>query len=126
MIRLRGLADESVDCVVTSVPYFQCRIFPGATTVFGGDRSCVHDWQMQQVPSTHYSNVPHVVESGKCRTCGAQLVMLGWEDSVAEYVQHLVEVFNEVKRVCGKLAPIVPRPSSQWNAEPANGLVYPQ
>jgi DNA modification methylase len=99
MVRLRELADESVDCVVTSVPYFQCRIFPGATTLFGGDRHCAHDWQMRQVPSTHYSNAPHVVESGTCPKCGAQLVMLGWEDTLAEYVQHVVEVFKEVKRV---------------------------
>ncbi len=99
MVRLRELPDESVDCVVTSVPYFQCRIFPGATTVFGGDRHCVHDWQMRQFPSRHYINAPHVVESGTCRRCAAQLVMLGWEDTLAEYVRHLVEVLNEVKRV---------------------------
>jgi len=99
MVRLRELADESVDCVVTSVPYFQCRIFPGATTVFGGDRNCVHDWEKHQFPCRHYMNAPHVVESGTCRKCGAQLAMLGWEDTVAEYVQHLVEVFKEVKRV---------------------------
>jgi len=99
MVRLRELTDESVDCVVTSVPYFRFLIFPGATTVFGGDRHCVHDWETRQFVCRHFRNSYNTVESGTCRKCGAQLVMLGWEDTVEEYVQHLVEVFNEVKRV---------------------------
>jgi hypothetical protein len=63
MTRLRGLADESVDCVVTSAPYFQCRIFPGATTEFGGDRNCVHDWEKHQFPCRHYN---------ECAPCGRE------------------------------------------------------
>jgi DNA modification methylase len=99
MIRLRELADESVDCVVTSVPYFRCLVFPGATTVFGGDWHCVHAWEKRQFVRRHYNNSYNTVESGTCRKCGAELVMLGWEDTVAEYVRHLVKVFDEVKRV---------------------------
>ena len=78
--RLRELPDESVDCVITSPPYFRCQIFPGATTIFGGDLHCAHDWEKRQFTRKHYLNAPHTVESGTCRKCGAQLVMLGWED----------------------------------------------
>ena len=97
--RLRELPDESVDCVITSVPYFRSVIFPGATTVFGGEPHCPHDWEMRFVQQQHFTREVDVVESGRCRKCGAEKIMLGWEDSVAEYIQHLVQVFQEVKRV---------------------------
>ena len=99
MARLRELPGESIDCVITSVPYFRCLVFPGATTVFGGDRHCIHDWEKRRVVRQHFNNSRNTVESGRCRKCGAQLVMLGWEDTLAEYIQHLVEVFREVRRV---------------------------
>lgn len=100
MARMRELPDDSVDCVITSPPYYRCQVFPGATTVFGGgDRHCVHDWDKQHVVRRHFNNAYSTVESGTCRKCGAQLVNLGWEDTRAEYIQHMVEVFKEVKRV---------------------------
>jgi DNA modification methylase len=113
MVRLRELPDNSVDCVITSVPYFQRLVFPGATTVFGGDQHCVHDWEKRQFVrpvwllalgftsrvTRNFNNTWDTIESGTCRKCGAQLVMLGWEDTVAEYVRHLVEVFKEVRLV---------------------------
>jgi DNA modification methylase len=99
MARLRELPDESVDCIITSVPYFRCLVFLGATTVFGGDRHCVHDWEKRQFIRRHFNNASNIVESGTCRKCGARLVMLGWENTDAEYVQDVVDVFKQVKRV---------------------------
>jgi hypothetical protein len=49
MARLPELPDESVDCAITSVPYYRAKFFPGATTVFGGDRHCIHDWHISRV-----------------------------------------------------------------------------
>jgi DNA modification methylase len=45
------------------------------------------------------SNENQTIESGTCRRCDARLVMLGWEDSVEEYVAHVVLAFDEIKRV---------------------------
>ena len=99
MVRLRELPDESVDCVITSPPYFRSVVFPGATTVFGDDPNCPHEWDMRRVRQRHFTREVDVVESGRCRKCGAEKVMLGWEESVAEYIRHQVGAFREVKRV---------------------------
>jgi hypothetical protein len=100
--KLRELPDGIVDCVVTSVPYFQRLVYPGTETVFGGDENCEHDWERHQYVHRHYLNTFNEIKSGTCRHCGARLVMLGWEDTESEYVQHMVEVFNEVGRVLKK------------------------
>lgn len=99
MVKLGELPGESVDCVITSVPYFQRHVFPGAKTVFGGDPHCAHDWEMQPSITKRSMNDRHTVEGGTCRKCEAELVMLGWEETVADYVRHLVEVFREIRRV---------------------------
>jgi DNA modification methylase len=99
MVRLRELPDESVDCVITSPPYYRSVIFPGANTVFGGEPHCTHGWEMRHVHQRHFPRERDVVETGRCLKCGADKAMLGWEDTVAEYVQHLVRVLREVKRV---------------------------
>jgi DNA modification methylase len=88
MAKLRELPTASVDCVITSPPYYRRHQFPGANTVFGGDPGCIHDWQMG--PSG---------QSSRCRTCNAQSIALGWEANIAEYVQHMVEVSKELRRV---------------------------
>jgi site-specific DNA-methyltransferase (cytosine-N4-specific) len=110
MSKLRELADESVDCVVVSFPYYQRAVFPKAMTVFG-DRNCHHDWEARQIkrratrPRTVGTNRPNlknakdIIESGTCRKCGAERVMLGWEDDESRYIEHLVQISNEVRRV---------------------------
>ena len=88
MTRMREIPDDSIDCVITSVPYYRRLQFPDAKTIFGGDRDCAHDWQTEQSG-----------QANTCRKCNAQSVALGWETNHGEYVQHLVEVAKELKRV---------------------------
>ena len=111
MVRLPELPAESVDCVITSVPFYRRFVFPGVTTVIGGNRSCEHDWEIRQTtrravrPRSGWKNRPKegnakdVIESGTCRKCRAEKIMLGWEDDVSQYVDHIVQVADEVKRV---------------------------
>jgi len=113
MARLQEIPDASIDCVITSPPYFRTLVYPGSFTVFGGDACCdQHEWQMQSknyggwhqrttgLNDRHKTkNEEKTVERGTCKKCGAERVMLGWEETVAEYIEHLVQIFAEAKRV---------------------------
>lgn len=110
MVKLPEIPAESVDCVITSIPYYQRFVFPGATTVFGEDCNCDHDWEIRRTtrrtfpPRTVWKNRPHnstpqVVDSGTCRKCGAERGMLGCEETESKYVEHVVQICNQVKRV---------------------------
>jgi site-specific DNA-methyltransferase (cytosine-N4-specific) len=123
------IPSESIDCVITSPPYYGLRIYgEQAETVFGGDPGCEHEWSEESVGRTDYTGFerrrrslnktaevldghprfttsqPPPVEkkSHFCVKCGAWKGQLGLEPSWKMYVQHLVELFREVKRVLKK------------------------
>ena len=108
---LKTLDDESVQCVVTSPPYWGLRDY-GTATWEGGDEDCEHTVSMD----LNYSDPkrgkgslrPEVSHRGgdasKCRLCGAKRIddQLGLEATPEEYVENMVSVFQEVKRVLRK------------------------
>lgn len=114
---LRTLPDESVHCVVTSPPYWGLRDY-GTAKWEGGDHECDHkvDSQsamMKQKRSTlgpkrdglspensYFKGVGEVYRS-PCGKCGARRIdrQIGLESSPAEYVEKIVAVFREVRRV---------------------------
>ena len=94
------IPDESVDCVVTSPPYWGLRDYGTATWV-GGDSDCDHT-------VSHYSdnmkpNVdrPFRGDRSSCLRCGAERVdeQIGLEKTPEEFVETMVNVFREVRRV---------------------------
>jgi len=99
MARLRELPDDSVDTIITSPPYYRGFIFPESLTEIGGDPSCCHDWDMRQRTHQHYEHPERSIETGTCRVCGARRVMLGWEETVQEYIEDVRLVFKEMSRV---------------------------
>lgn len=115
---LAKLPDESVDCVMTSPPYWAKRDYQLQPSIWGGDPKCKHDW----VPATRRTKNPHhttrmskfkrsnkgsiqFVEQKGARTgefcvkCNAWKGCLGLEPTVALYIAHLVEVFAGIKRI---------------------------
>jgi DNA modification methylase len=76
-------ADASVDCCVTSPPYWGLRDYGIPAQVWSGDPGCQHAWN----------------DTAFCRRCGAWLGHLGLEPSPDLFVQHMVEVLREVRRV---------------------------
>lgn len=102
---LRALPKESVHCVVTSPPYWGLRDY-GTGGWSGGDAACDHTHgndqsfayteKRDQAMKTPMLNV--------CRRCGATRVdrQLGLERSPADYVERLVVIFREVRRVLRK------------------------
>ena len=83
---LRGLDDDCVDCIVTSPPYWQLRDYGLAPILFGGNGTCRHEFD----------------GFGVCRLCGGWLGQLGQEPSRELFIEHLVSIFDECRRVLKK------------------------
>jgi DNA modification methylase len=106
--RLAGLPDGSVRCVVTSPPYWGLRDY-GTASWDGGDANCSHKvgrFERKINEGTSGKQLTNAASSGHqardvCPKCGARRVdlQLGLEETPEEYVEKIVEVFREVKRV---------------------------
>jgi DNA modification methylase len=82
---LRSLPANSVDCVVTSPPYWGLRDYGLPPQVWDGEPECDHAWSDS--------------EATMCGRCAAWRGQLGLEPTIDLYVSHMVEVFREVRRV---------------------------
>ena len=116
--RLREMPDESVQCCVTSPPYFGLRDYGLPPSVWGESQECDHEWGTEIVnrkggvgqnkgltnpPDSGYRQArdtdAQVLGQGAfCRRCGAWRGCLGLEPTPELFVTHLVEVLGEVRR----------------------------
>lgn len=120
---LRKLPDSSVHMCVTSPPYWGLRDYKIPPTVWGGDDACDHEWgDLREIrdireetssgksrtsdrfyggEETRRFNGNHQkITSGKfCERCGAWAGALGLEPTPDLFVENIVEVFREVRRV---------------------------
>ena len=80
---LGRLPDNSIDCIVTSPPYWQLRDYGLSPILFGGRQECEHDFDDYAI----------------CRSCGGWLGQLGQEPSREMFLEHLVGIFDECCRV---------------------------
>ena len=100
---LKQIPDNSIDCCVTSPPYYGLRDY-GTAKWEGGDENCNH-LQVNDIRE----NVKQVTNKGTnqigyktiCNMCGAIRIdyQIGLEETPEEYVLKMVEIFREVKRV---------------------------
>lgn len=118
LVLLKSLPDESVDCCVSSPPYWNLRQYGTAQQVWGGNPDCAHQWATE----TYYreggakgaarenfkpggqENAEHIKavrwhSETRCSRCGAWQGELGQERTIQEYIAHLVEVWAHVHRV---------------------------
>jgi len=100
---LKTLPDGSVQCVVTSPPYFGLRDYNTASWE-GGDPDCDHNPQRPDGGERSDRALPlgrGGMYKDVCGKCGAVRVdkQIGLEDTPEAYVTKLVEVFREVRRV---------------------------
>ncbi|MBA3583017.1 MAG: site-specific DNA-methyltransferase [Gemmatimonadetes bacterium] len=107
---MASMAPESVHCVVTSPPYWGLRDYGTATWV-GGDEACDHQRPVQPrnerpkgsfhggTDDGDYAREPNYRDT--CGRCGAlrQDGQLGLEPTPEAYVENMVAVFREVRRV---------------------------
>lgn len=108
---LREMPDESIDCCITSPPYYGLRDY-GTGTWRGGDPNCDHvanasatkvfgnDFFNKNRPSREETKVAGYYLP-VCQKCGAVRIdeQIGLESTPQEYIDRLVAVFREVKRV---------------------------
>ena len=107
---LKKLEDNSVNCCITSPPYYGLRDY-GTAHWEGGDPNCPH-YRQNKVQKEH-TNTGHAntfSEAGGigdaiyktvCPLCGAVRVdkQVGLEETPEKYIERLVDIFHEVKRV---------------------------
>jgi len=115
------LADESVHCVVTSPPYWGLRDYklPPMVWPANGDRSslfsCRHIWgesieehkrgdfgtesTLEGASQDTEARLQTVNQGAFCQLCGAWRGALGLEPTPELYVEHIVQIFREVRRV---------------------------
>jgi len=113
---LRTFPDESVNCCVTSPPYYGLRDYNTTPMIWDGDKSCEHEFNTGIKKGITGSECK-LIGAGKamtearytsdstyafCSKCGAWKGELGLEPTPELYVKHLVEIFREVNRVLKK------------------------
>ena len=118
---LKSFPDNSIDCIVTSPPYWNLRDYGRQTnTIWDGNPDCEHNWtefiregntwgipnknvagQVQKDPETNTSWVKKQ-EQAFCSKCGAWYGQLGLEPAIDLYIDHLLEIMKELKRILKK------------------------
>jgi len=99
---LRQLPDKSVHTCITSPPYYGLRDY-GTAEWEGGDPDCEHSISHFTDPKKPNVDRPSRKPEDRkvCNKCGAIRTdsQIGLEDTPEEFIENLVEVFREVKRV---------------------------
>jgi len=109
------LADESVQCVVTSPPYWGLRKYSGEQGMVWGDADCGHEWQAEyikagqnwegfewQTGGQKRSQHGEVLRRDTCSLCGAWRGAYGLEPTPEMYVEHTLVFLREIRRVLRK------------------------
>tara|TARA_Y100000593_G_scaffold88127_1_gene169872 strand:+ start:141 stop:1487 length:1347 start_codon:yes stop_codon:yes gene_type:complete len=110
---LKTFPDESLDMCITSPPYWGLRDYGTEGQIWGGDPDCEHDfdkskrtlhsgsWGEKDNALPHFKNATKLnweVEDAICNKCGAWKGELGLEPTPEMFVDHLCDIFDEIKR----------------------------
>ena len=122
---LKKLPSESVNCIITSPPYYGLRSYKGADTIWDGNPKCEHEWSINISERVDYTGfernrsglnkmaekidgherhattdiLPIDKNSVYCSKCGAWKGQLGLEPTYQMYLDHLLMITAELKRV---------------------------
>jgi DNA modification methylase len=114
---LARLPDDSIDCVVTSPPYWALRDYGLAPLIWGGEPVCSHRWgdgirlhrggphgdgmmlKGGRAVVDAQAAVKDIDAGAQCEACGAWRGHLGLEPTPQLFVEHLVGIFCDVLRV---------------------------
>ena len=112
---LRSLPEKSIQMVVTSPPYWSLRKYNVPDTIWGGLEGCEHTfieksryWDNRHgaaLSQEGYLELGSIVDhrgyltSLTCEKCNAWYGQLGLEPTPELFIEHLVAVFREIKRV---------------------------
>ena len=112
---MQKIPDESVDCVITSPPYWQLRHYEGIPDyIWGGDKECEHEFDIKsqknpldrggkgQFESGIAANMGKSASlpfnAGFCTKCGAWKGQLGLEPKFEMFLEHLYMIMDVYSR----------------------------
>jgi DNA modification methylase len=100
---MKTLPDQCVHTVITSPPYYGLRDY-GTATWEGGDAECDHVYTYNRHGGERANRNQDEYKklfTNTCGKCGAQRIdqQIGLEETPEAYVQRLVDVFREVRRI---------------------------
>jgi len=109
---LKEIPDNSINMAITSPPYYGLRNYNIEPQLWGGHNDCSHKWIgyikkgitggiSPALSIKGVENFQLVKDSKylKCEKCDAIICELGQELNYHSYLKHLLDIFNEVKRV---------------------------
>ena len=96
-VGLPKLELESIDCCISSPPYWSLRDYGIGPSIWDGDPECEHDFEIKERKVEGYKN-----KGGFCNKCGAWKGCLGLEPNFELYIKHLCDIYDDVKRVLKK------------------------
>lgn len=114
---LKTFPDESINCCVTSPPYWALRDYGTDGVVWDGDADCEHEFELEESKNPadrggkgekdngkygDWEGTTNKHRKGFCNKCGAWKGQLGLEPDFNLYIKHLCDIFDEVKRVLRK------------------------
>ena len=112
---LRTIPDSYVDTIVTSPPYYNLRKYGSDSyaPIWNNNSDCEHEWtesikrgvnggkNSKKLQTKNTNNFQTFDDSliKECSKCGAVQCELGQEPSAQMFVDHLLEIFDECKRI---------------------------
>ncbi len=112
---LRDWPEEYFDACVTSPPYWGLRSYPGTEVVWDAAEGCEHVWEIMKGTRNigrddgYYGGdvykgswdveKKHPLDTNFCSLCGAWRGSLGLEPDFRDYLRHLMQIMEQVKRV---------------------------
>jgi len=115
---LKTFPNDCIDCVVTSPPYYMMRRYEGIPDyIWDGEQDCEHEFDIIKTRIIGSSNPNSQVTAAKnylkymgaeedkylrsniCTKCGAWKGQLGNEPTYTKFIDHLIQITAELKRV---------------------------
>ena len=127
---MQEIPDNSVDCIITSPPYWSLRAYGTKPQIWGGDPLCEHRWETEITRRPNASGGAvgiggqehshfRDIKSAFCCKCGAWRGELGLEPTIELYLQHLITILTVAKRVLKKTGSLWVNLGDTYNSSPA-------
>src|SRR6185369_11983874 len=110
LTKLKDFDNEIVDCIITSPPYWALRDYKTEGIIWDADSNCEHEFELKNGSINLQAGNPEFkrnwrekasgeFQTGSCLKCKAWKGQLWQEPTIELYINHLIQIFNECKRV---------------------------
>lgn len=109
---LKTFPDNSIDCSISSPPYWGLRAYPNSETIWDEKEGCQHEFKLENHKSRgggdaaetstvgNNKKIPHFTyDSHFCVNCGAWKGQLGLEPDFKMFINNLCNIYDEIRRI---------------------------